>query len=199
MTSDSDPLKLHYRAIKSDEKRKGFRLEGVFWKALDAVTRRDGVSVADYVSRLNKAKTVDNGLSSVLRASIMQRVLEQHERLRERFDKLNSKTIVAACPVPGFIISVDKRILYQNSGFLMYLQTRFPGLDTIEALSNIKFTLETPLIDLIEEMKRDASRPTYTGFTVGYGERRMRGRLSMALAPDMDDPPAAIAFVSGPS
>jgi predicted DNA-binding ribbon-helix-helix protein len=199
MTSDPDPFKPHFRAINSGGKRRGFRLEGVFWKALDSVTRNDGISVADYVSRLNDIKTGESGLSSYLRASIMHRVLEQHDRLRERFGKFNSKTIVAACPVPGFIISVDKRILYQNSGFLMYLQTRFPGLDTIEALSNIKLTLETPLIELIDEMKRDGSRPKYTGFTVGYGERRMRGRLSMALAPDMDDPPAAIAFVSGPS
>jgi len=197
--SDTDLLKPHFRAINSSGKRRGFRLEGVFWKALDTVTRSDGISVADYVSRLNEHKTGDNGLSSHLRASIMHRVLEQHEKLRDRFSKFNSKAIVAACPVPGFIISVDKRILFQNSGFLMYLQTRFTGLDTIEALSNIKLTLETPLIDLIGEMQRDGSRPKYTGFTVGYGERRMRGRLSMALAPDMDDPPAAIAFVSGPA
>ncbi|GAB5460380.1 ribbon-helix-helix domain-containing protein [Hoeflea alexandrii] len=197
--SDPDPFKPHFRAINSGGKRRGFRLEGVFWKALDAVTRSEGVSVAEYISKLNDVRTGDNGLSSHLRASIMQRVLEQHERLRDRFSKFNSKTIVAACPVPGFIISVDKRILYQNSGFLMYLQTRFTGLDSVEALSNIKLTLESPLIDMIEEMKRDSSRPKYTGFTVGYGERRLRGRLSMALAPDMDDPPAAIAFVSGPA
>jgi predicted DNA-binding ribbon-helix-helix protein len=197
--SDPDPFKPHFRAINSGGKRRGFRLEGVFWKALDAVTRSEGVSVAEYISKLNDVRTGDNGLSSHLRASIMQRVLEQHERLRDRFSKSNSKTIVAACPVPGFIISVDKRILYQNSGFLMYLQTRFTGLDSVEALSNIKLTLESPLIDMIEEMKRDSSRPKYTGFTVGYGERRLRGRLSMALAPDMDDPPAAIAFVSGPA
>ncbi|VVT06285.1 ribbon-helix-helix domain-containing protein [Hoeflea sp. EC-HK425] len=196
---DPDPFKPHFRAINSGGKRRGFRLEGVFWKALDAVTRSEGVSVAEYISKLNDVRTGDNGLSSHLRASIMQRVLEQHERLRDRFSKFNSKTIVAACPVPGFIISVDKRILYQNSGFLMYLQTRFTGLDSVEALSNIKLTLESPLIDMIEEMKRDSSRPKYTGFTVGYGERRLRGRLSMALAPDMDDPPAAIAFVSGPA
>jgi predicted DNA-binding ribbon-helix-helix protein len=199
MTSDADPFKPHFRAINSGGKRRGFRLEGVFWKALDTVTRTDGISVADYVAKLNDVKTGESGLSSYLRASIMNRVLEQHDRLRERIEKFNSRAIVAACPVPGFIISVDKRILFQNSGFLMYLQTRFTGLDTIEALSNIKLTLETPLIDLIEEMRRDSSRPKYTGFTVGYGERRMRGRLSMALAPDMDDPPAAIAFVSGPS
>jgi len=197
--SDPDPFKPHFRAINSGGKRRGFRLEGVFWQALDSVTKSDGMSVADYVSKLNDVKTGESGLSSYLRASIMQRVLQQHDRLRDRIDRINSRAIVAACPVPGFIISIDKRILFQNSGFLMYLQTRFTGLDNVESLSNIKLTLETPLIDLIDQMRRDSSRPKYTGFTVGYGERRMRGRLSMALAPDMDDPPAAIAFVSGPS
>ena len=197
--SDSDPFKPHFRAINSGGKRRGFRLEGVFWKALDSVTRNAGMSVADYVSKLNDVKTGESGLSSYLRASIMQGVLEQHDRLLNRIESFNSRTIVAACPVPGFIISIDKKILYQNNGFLMYLQTRFTGLDNVEALGNIKLTLETPLIELIDEMRRDSGRPKYTGFTVGYGERRMRGRLSMALAPDMDDPPAAIAFVSGPS
>ena len=197
--SDPDPLKPHFRAINSGGKRRGFRLEGVFWTALDSVTKSDGMSVADYVSRLNETRTGENGLSSYLRASIMQRVLEQHDRLRGRIDSFNSRAIVAACPVPGFIISIDKKILFQNSGFLMYLQTRFAGLDNVEALSSIKLTLETPLLDLINEMRRDSSRPKSAGFTVGYGERRVRGRLSMALAPDMDDPPAAIAFVSGQS
>ena len=197
--STPDPFKPHFRVINSGGKRRGFRLEGVFWSALDSVTRSDGLSVADYVSKLSKVKTGEAGLSSYLRASIIQRVLEQHDRLRERIERINSRAIVAACPVPGFIISVDKRILFQNSSFLMYLQTRFTGLESVEALSNITLALETPLIDLIDEMRRDSSRPKYTGFTVGIGERRMRGRLSMALAPDMDDPPAAIAFVFGPS
>lgn len=197
--SDPNPLKPHFRAINSGGKRRGFRLEGVFWKALDTVTKSDGMSVSDYVSQLNDVKTGENGLSSHLRASIMQRVLEQHDRLRARVEKFNSRTIVAACPVPGFIISVDKRILFQNSGFLMYLQTRFPGLDNIEALSSLKLTLETPLMDVLNDMKRDNSRPKFTDFTVSFGERRLRGRLSMVMAPDMDDPPAAIAFVSGPA
>ena len=197
--SDPDLLKPHFRAINSGGKRRGFRLEGVFWKALDGVTKSDGMSVADYVAKLNDLKTGESGLSSYLRASIMQRVLEQHDGLRARIESFNSRTIVMACPVPGFIISVEKKILFQNSGFLMYLQTRFAGLDSVEALSNIKLTLETPLVDIIGEMNQDSRRPKYTGFTVGYGDRRIRGRLSMALAPDMDDPPAAIAFVSGPS
>ncbi|WP_417413537.1 ribbon-helix-helix domain-containing protein [Hoeflea sp.] len=197
--SDTDLFKPHFRAINSSGKRRGFRLEGVFWSALESITRSDGLSIADYVSKLNDVKTGDNGLSSYLRASIMQRVLEQHDRLNARFNNFNSRAIVAACPVPGFIISADKKILFQNSGFLMYLQTRFTGLDSIEALSNIKLTIETPLNDLIEEMRRDSSRPKSTGFTVAYGERRARGRLSLALAPDFDEPAAAIAFVSGPS
>ncbi|MGJ8573104.1 MAG: ribbon-helix-helix domain-containing protein [Hoeflea sp.] len=197
--SEQDPFTPHFRAINSGGKRHGFRLEGVFWTALEEVTKSDGVSVSEYVAKLNGHKTGGSGLSSYLRASIMQRVLEHHGGMRERIESFNSRTIVAACPVPGFIISVDKKILFQNNGFLMYLQTRFTGLDNIEALSNIKLTLETPLLGLIEEMKRDSSRPKYTSFTVGYGERRIRGRLSMALAPDMDEPPAAIAFISGPS
>ena len=123
----------------------------------------------------------------------------KYDRANTKLAGFNSKTIIAACPLPAFIISVDKKILFQNGAFLMYLQTRFTGLDNVDALGNIKLTLETPLVDLIEQMKIVNSRPKQTGFTIGYGERLLRGRLSMALAPDLDEPPAAIAFVSGPS
>ncbi|KJS19532.1 MAG: hypothetical protein VR78_03120 [Hoeflea sp. BRH_c9] len=196
---DPEQLKPHFRAINTGGKRRGFRLERVFWTALEDVTRADGVSVADYISRLHVGKTGDSGLSSLVRASVMRRLLAQYDSLRARIGRFNSKTIIAACPVPAFIISVDKKILFQNSAFLMYLQTRFTGLDTVAALSNLKLTLESPLIDLIEQMKADSNRPRYTGFTIGHGERLLRGRLSLTLAPDMDDPPAAIAFVSGPT
>lgn len=196
---DPEQLKPHFRAINSAGKRRGFRLERVFWTALEDLTRADGVSVADFISRLHGGKTGDSGLSSLLRASIMRGLLARYDSLRARIERFNSRTIIAACPVPAFIISVDKKILFQNSAFLMYLQTRFTGLDNVAALSTLKLTLETPLIDLIEQMKADGSRPKYAGFTIGHGERLLRGRLSLALAPDMDDPPAAIAFVSGPS
>lgn len=196
---DEDPFKPHFRVITSGGKRRGFRLEGVFWRALHSVTKGDGISMADYVSKLSDVKTGEAGLSSYLRASVMQRALEQYDRLRERIEKFSSKAIIAACPAPAIIISVDKRILFQNSAFLMYLQTGFAGLENVEAMGHMTLTLETAFVDLIEEMRRDSGRPKYTGFTIGYGERRMRGRLSLTLAPDMDDPPAAIAFVYGPS
>ena len=196
---DLDQLKPHFRAINSGGKRRGFRLERIFWKALDELTRSEGVTVADYVSDLQDIKTGEAGLSSLLRASVMQKMMDKYEALRAKITGFSSRTIVAACPVPAFIISVDKKILFQNSAFLMYLQTRFTGLESVEALGNIKLTLETPLLDIIDQLKLDSGRPKYTGFTIGYGDRRLRGRLSMALAPDIDDPPAAIAFVSGPS
>ena len=87
--SDPDLLKPHFRAINSGGKRRGFRLEGVFWKALDDVTKSDGMSVADYVSKLSDVKTGESGLSSYLRASIMQKVLEQHDRLRARIARMH--------------------------------------------------------------------------------------------------------------
>ena len=196
---EEEPFKPYFRVVKSGNKRHGFRLEGVFWKALHAVTKTDGMSLADYVARLSDVKTGEAGLSSHLRASVMKRALEQIELLRERMGKFSSRSIVAACPAPGIIISVDKRILYQNSAFLMYLQSGFGGLDHDKAMGQITLALEIPFAELIEEMQRENGRPKYTGFTLGYGERRLRGRLSLTLAPDMVDPAAAIAFVYGPS
>jgi len=194
-----DQLKPHFRAINSGGKRRGFRLERVFWTALDEVTKADGITVGEYVAKLQGGNTGESGLSSQLRASIMRRLMIKYNGLRIKIGGFNSKTIIAACPIPAFVISVDKKILFQNSAFLMYLQTGFTGLESIEELGNIKLTLEAPLIDIIEQLKIDSSRPKYTGFTIGYGERRLRGRLSMALAPDIEEPLAAIAFISGPS
>ena len=194
-----DQLKPHFRAINTGDKRRGFRLERVFWAALDELTKADGITVADYVGRLQQEDNGESGLSSQLRASIMRNMMIQYRGLTAKTGSFNSKTIIAACPVPAFVISVDKKILFQNSAFLMYLQTSFTGLDNVEALGNIKLTLETPLIEIIGQLKLDNSRPKYSGFTIGYGERRLRGRLNMTLAPDIEDPPAAMAFVSGPS
>ncbi|KGF69504.1 hypothetical protein LL06_11145 [Hoeflea sp. BAL378] len=195
--SESDHFKPHFRAIRSGGKRRGFSLERVFWTALEELTKADGVSVADYIERLDADRTGASGLSSQLRASIMQRILERYEGLQDRTGLHTSRAIVSACPVPAFIISVDKKILFQNSAFLMYLQTRFIGLDTAAALADVRLSLETPLVDVIEQMKTESGRSQQVGFTIGYGERRLRGRLSMAPVPGMVKPPAAIAFVSG--
>ncbi|OCW56504.1 ribbon-helix-helix domain-containing protein [Hoeflea olei] len=192
-----DPLTPHFRAIRSGGKRHGFSLERVFWTAFEELTRSDGISAADYIERLATQTSGTNGLSSRLRASLMQRLLERYEKLRARSGLDTARAIVAACPVPAFILSADKKILFQNNAFLMYLQTRFSGLDTAEALAEIRLSLETPIAQVIEDMKTGAGRSRQVGFSIGYGERKLRGKLSMTAVPDMETSPAAIAFVSG--
>lgn len=195
--SGSDDLKPHFRAINSGGKRRGFSLERVFWTALEDLIRADGITASEFVARLQEGKTGTSALSSQLRASIMKRILERYEELRARTEVQTSRAIVAACPVPAFIISIDRKILFHNSAFLMYLQTRFIGLDNAKGLGEIRLSLETPLIDIIEQLKTDSGRGQQVGFTIAHGDRKLRGRLSMAPALDMQKPPAAIGFVSG--
>lgn len=197
MMRDQDQLKPHFRAIRSAGKRHGFNLERVFWTALDEVTQSEGISVATYLENLSDNREGTSGLSSQLRASIMQRILDRYETLKQFASSHNSKSIVAACPTPAFILSVDKRILFQNSAFLMYLKTRFSGLEANGSATGIRLTLDTQLSEVIKAMHEEQGRGRQTGFTITYNDRVARGRLSMALSPDLNKSGAVIAFVSG--
>ncbi|MDP2121216.1 MAG: ribbon-helix-helix domain-containing protein [Hoeflea sp.] len=192
-----DYLKPHFRVINSGGKRRGFSLERVFWTALEDLIKADGITAAGFVARLQDGEMATSALSSQLRASIMKRFLERYEDLRIRSEVQTSQAIVAACPVPAFIISIDRKILFHNNAFLMYLQTRFIGLDNAKGLGEIRLTLETPLVEIIDQLKADTGRGQQVGFTIAHGDRKLRGRLSMAPALDMQKPPAAIGFVSG--
>ncbi|WP_076397134.1 ribbon-helix-helix domain-containing protein [Rhizobium sp. RU33A] len=197
MMRDHDQLKPHFRAIRSAGKRHGFNLERVFWTALDEVAQSEGVSVATYLENLSDRREGTSGLSSQLRASIMHGILDRYEALKQLANSHNSTRIVAACPAPAFILSLDKRILFQNSAFLMYLKTRFSNLELNGSFTSLRLTLDNSVTDIIKAMKEDDGRGRQTGFTITYNDRKARGVLSMALASDLEKSDAVIAFVTG--
>jgi predicted DNA-binding ribbon-helix-helix protein len=199
MTAEHDHLKPYFRTITSEGKRSGFRLERVFWHALDEVIQSEGISAADYLARIRNVKSGDSGLSSFLRASIMHSVLTDQQKAKRKKSEFSSKSIVIACPIPAFVISEQKKILFQNTPFLVYLQTRFVGIDDVSSVKNMQLSIEVPLAELIANLRRDNTRPQLTGFSISYGQRRLPGRLSLTLAADIEESPAAIAFIAGSS
>ncbi len=124
------------RIVQHDRRRYSIRLENVFWKFLEALSRRHGLRLGRYIAGLAAAYG-GNNLSSYLRVVCMlesERALAE-ARLRPSRDSLLD--LVGDCPNPGLVVSRDRTIIAYNRAFASWLgpgPRLLAGADLTEAI-----------------------------------------------------------------
>ena len=185
----------HFRAVNSRGTRRGIRLENIFWNAIEDITRRQGMSVGAYFDRIEGEVQSDAGFSSRVRSAVANDLVS---RLRE-LDRVNSRerafALVLASPAPAFLLSADKKIVRYNQSFFRFIQQHFSGVADADVLKTMALSLDVQIGDVFSTLQAEPGRPVVAGFAIGMGERRVRGRLNMVLAP-VSDPSMILAYVA---
>ncbi|MEX0956672.1 MAG: ribbon-helix-helix domain-containing protein [Rhizobiaceae bacterium] len=185
---------LQFRAITARGKRRGIRLERIFWDALAAAASADGRSVSEKVGIVHDGIPQGGNLASALRV-VGARWMRDRLRLFERATvPANIYAILQACPAPAFALSEDKRIVHYNLAFLNFVQASFIGVEQSEAMRGLRLSLDTQLEAILTQLREDPLNPVATGFALGVVGRRVRGELKAILSPTPDQP-MVIAFV----
>ncbi|MBO6719223.1 MAG: ribbon-helix-helix domain-containing protein [Rhizobiaceae bacterium] len=179
-------MELQFRAVAARGKRRGIRLERIFWEVLTATASAEGKTMGDLVATTHDRLPPGGNLSSALR-------IVGARWLRERLDSYvratlqeNLFAILQACPSPAFALSEDKRIVHYNLPFLNFVQASFVGVERSEVMRGLRLSLDTQLETLLAQLYAHPAEPVGTGFVLGVAERRVRGQLKATLAPSPD-------------
>lgn len=179
----TEAIELQFRAVTARGKRRGIRLERIFWEILTAAATAEGKSMGEMVAATHDRLPQGGNLSSALRivgARWLRRRLEAFESasLPE-----NIFAMLQACPSPAFALSEDKRIVHYNLPFLNFVQASFVGVDRSEVMRGLRLSLDTQLETVLSQLLENPLEPVTTGFALGVVGRRVRGQLKAVLSP----------------
>lgn len=185
-TADDDGAALvpQFRAVTCRGVRRGLRLEKVFWDGLAEIARADGSTVGDLIADIHDDLDGSGSLSSRVRSCVADHFVRRSHTLQATLHPDHIGAIVHAVPSPAFALSEGRRILYYNGAFISFLQLRFTGAESADVFGRLALSLDTRIEDVIAKLHETPGRPTSSGFALGISDRRVRGKLNLALIPN---------------
>lgn len=178
--ADTDSA-LIFRAVNAVGRRRGIRLEAIFWKTITAMAAASGRTLGQQVGGASVPEA--GNLASTLRVQAAQWL---HKRLLE-FERTTTPesifAIIHASPTPAFVLSADKKIVQYNQPFLNFIRSRLVGAESSDVLRTARLSLDTQLEQVIALLRENRNAPVVTGFAFGASEGRVRGQLRLVLAP----------------
>jgi len=183
--------RLHFRVLTIGGARKGFRLEVVYWEALELLAERNGRGVAAEVQARLAGAPESLNQSSVLRASLTADLMDGWRDSEARAAHPDWSAMIAALPVPAFLASRRSVLLAVNTPLLTVLQGLRSAagvpLDTVEGALNL--SVEVPP-SAAAELGRPAGRK-FVLCTVSFAAQGQRIACHARLVPALGARPEA--------
>ena len=177
-----DMLEPLFRTVTVDDKRKGLRLERIFWQTLEQLAKEENTSISTILQAAKGNSQSSPNLSSYARAHAAIWLRQRLEANREIASFQQVLRTINACPSPVFVTSQDRRLRAYNAAFLRYVRRHIPMEDLEAAPKNLRLQMDTGSAELIMQLKSEQEIILNVGFTFGFNERRVRGRLNAVLA-----------------
>lgn len=181
-----------FRVITVDSKRRGVRLERVFWQMLGAIAARRRLKLGALVAEVLSAdKARDENSASVLRCYALEATEIERLALQPFSSPEFMIGLLQQAPVPAFAINRQKRLQQVNSEFMQLLRmiagTTAPKIDA----EFVHLTLDTPVEQIFSRLA-EGEQFVQTTYTIQLDAKQRRGRLKMVPVPSA---PVLVGFV----
>jgi predicted DNA-binding ribbon-helix-helix protein len=172
-----------FRVVRTGDRRRGIRLEQIFWTVLARLAKEEGTTIAQLVEAAEASFPQSGNITSVLRVVAVGWMQRQLIRAQPVNEENIVNNLVRASPMSTIALASDKRLIAYNTPFLMFVQSHL-GLASSAALPrNLRLILDVQFGELIRALGTNGNRAIRTGILLGAEERRVRGTLSVVLAP----------------
>jgi predicted DNA-binding ribbon-helix-helix protein len=185
---------LEFRAVTSGGKRRGIKLERVFWDALRSISKEKGLTIGGFVDQVSATTTAKN-LTSAIRVACMKAYAERNEAMYALGAPETVEAVLTATPTPAFTLAANRRIVSFNAGFQALVRRQFAGADE-SAPTELRLSPHVAVDELLARLAQNRNAPVATGFVLIMGERRHRGQLNVIRVPSRSVD-LLMAFVAG--
>lgn len=188
------PAETRFRIFRRGAWRRAFRLEQVFWDALEEAAAARGLKLADHVRAIVEgeddeapggaqegARAEAANSSSLLRVHAAQWLQSRIARLEVAQGQREVLHAALAVPVPCFVISATRALVSFNTEFSAYVTGRAQAASA-EDVSKARLTLDVPVDKLIEVLAGQPGRVVICGFTIRTSAAIASGRARVTLA-----------------
>ena len=194
---DNDRDTLHsprFRIFQRGGWKRAFKLEDIFWHALEYLAERKGQKLTDYLrSQLEMRKSVDNQ-SSFLRALAACGIMEELEETQKQLARFGSRGVLQAVPAPGFIVAEGLGLAGYNGEFLALVR-KLAALGDGDEQPQARLNFDLPVAGIKSALRERQPQPVECGFSLMAGSRRCRGRVRVCLIPGSSNREDLMGFI----
>jgi predicted DNA-binding ribbon-helix-helix protein len=149
---DRDPrLTPHFRTLPIGGARKAFRLEAVYWEALEAIAARNGrTAIEEVAATLTKAGDASNE-AAALRASLTADLLDLWRLAAGRHARFDWTSVLDELPGLAFSMTASQNLLAINPMLRERLRTL--GLSPDGAEGELRVTVDPSVVAQIERKR----------------------------------------------
>jgi len=182
-----------FRVVTTGSRRRGVRLERIYWKLLEEIAARRGRKRGQLISDvLAASETGTESVASTLRCYVASTIDLERSALVRRIDPRNTIALMQQAPVPAFSISRQKKLQQVNEEFMQLLRPA-GDVNTKRATAEyVHLGLDTPIDELFAAAS--AAPSTQCNYTLQVDDRRRRGRAKIVLVPS-EKPEILVGYV----
>ena len=186
----SEPL---FRVVTTGNRRRGVRLERVFWKLLDDISERRGLKRSKLIGEvLEEAGENTESVASILRCFAASTIDLERSALVGRLNPTQTIALMQQAPVPAFSINRQKKLQQVNAEFMQMLRPVGEAAGARATAEFVHLALDTPIDELFAAAS--AAPSTQCNYTLQVDDRRRRGRAKIVLVPS-EKPETLVGYV----
>lgn len=172
-----------FRVVVSSERRRGIRLEQLYWRLLNEIAERRNLRRAQLMATvLEDADRHEYNSASALRAFTVNELDQERRRLQKDYSEDRLVSMLFEAPVPAFAINRQKKIQRANPEFMKLL--RIVGGDMSKEVSREGVGLKLDLsIETLFDQVEQTGNAVYCHYELTLGERGRRGRVKLQAVP----------------
>ena len=143
---DSGPFALRFRAIAVAGKRRGFRLESIFWSALEVIASRNRRTLPGEIAETLRDAQDHQNASALLRARVAADLIDLWSLAEARSAAPAWGKVLMAMPTPAFALSRSEAVAAINEPMRRLLERRGlpPVADNPDGAIKVEFP--TPIL-----------------------------------------------------
>lgn len=179
---DAADLKPEFRVVLVAQKRRGIRLEKLYWELLDEIAARRGERRSRLIaSIIEREEGNPANIASVLRGFVALTLERERKQKEIQSSEKAFVDLLQLAPVPAFAINRQKKLSQVNQEFMQLLRVMVGNMTETISAEVVQLTLDTPTEELFSRLESATS--THCNYVIQLDGRKKRGRIKIVAIP----------------
>lgn len=181
-TVPASELAPEFKTVTIDGKRRGFRLERLYWRLLGDIARALGVRRSILIGSVLARDGADaSSDASVLRGFVAGTLEHERNSLSAALAQSKMIRLLQQAPLPAFAINRQKRLQLVNSEFNQLIRVTVGNMSQNVSTERLHLTLDARIEDLFTEAETRGW--AVCNYNIALGDRGRRGRTKLVAVP----------------
>ena len=171
-----------FRVVVASHRRRGIRLERLYWRLLGEIAERRGVKRSRLIaSVLEEADPAFDNAASILRCFAIDTIDAERSALAARTSTNYVIGLLQQAPIPAFAINRQKKLHQVNQEFIQLLRAVSGNPNERIHADVVQLTLETPIEELFQQLSE--AKSAHTNYNIQLDTKNRRGRVKLVAVP----------------